>query len=90
MRAVFVGDNANSSATLWVTDGTDTGTVNFTTGASYSELVSANVNPDFTLLGHELPFIGTDASGDTNLWVTDGTTVDTSEITVSGVSSVIA
>ena len=57
---------------------------------SYSELVSSNVNPDFTLLGHELLFIGTDASGDTNLWVTDGTTVDTSEITVSGVSSVLS
>ena len=90
LRAVFVGENANGAATLWVTDGTDIGTVNFTTGAGYSELVSANVNPDFTLLGHELLFIGADASGDTNLWVTDGTTVDTSEITVSGVSSVLS
>ena len=90
LRAVFVGENANGAATLWVTDGTDIGTVNFATGAGYSELVSANVNPDFTLLGHELLFIGADASGDTNLWVTDGTTVDTSEITVSGVSSVLS
>jgi ELWxxDGT repeat protein len=90
LRAVFVGENASGAATLWVTDGTDTGTVNFTTDATYSELVSANVNPDFTLLGHELLFKGTDASGRTNLWVTDGTTVDTSEITVSSVSSVLS
>src|SRR5439155_1153667 len=40
--------------------------------------------PDFTVLGAKALFEGDDASGYINLWVTDGTSAGTSELTVTG------
>jgi hypothetical protein len=83
-RAVFLGNNANGSANLWVSGGTTENTSDFTTAGTYSELVSSTVNPDFTVFGNDLFFKGTDASYHYNLWVTDGTTAGTSELLVNG------
>jgi ELWxxDGT repeat protein len=68
---------------LWVTDGTAEGTHEITgiSGAS-----SDGLNPrELTVLGDEVLFEGTNASGTSGLWITDGTAQGTHEITgISG------
>ena len=58
-----------------------------------SEILSTNapgggLNPtDLTVFGSKVLFAGEDNSANDNLWVTDGTSAGTSELTVSGVHS---
>src|SRR5208283_1481907 len=71
---------------LWVTDGTSAGTRELTAAGAYSDGLFVNVGyPDFTILGTRALFAGRDASS-LNLWVTDGTSAGTSELTVPGPS----
>jgi hypothetical protein len=83
-EAVFNGLDVGLFQGLWVTNGRAAGT---------SELVGidgASKNPrNFTVFGGQSPFSqevlfnGTDASGHDGLWVTNGTSAGTSEITGS-------
>jgi hypothetical protein len=83
-EALFNGLDAGLFQGLWVTNGTAAGT---------SELVGidgASKNPrNFPVVGGQSPFSqevlfnGTDASGHDGLWVTNGTSAGTSEITGS-------
>ena len=90
-RALFVGYDASAHPNLWVTDGTSAGTSELTVaGASSSGLFSnlyVDQEPEFTVFGAKAVFLGTDASGHRNLWVTDGTSAGTSELTVAGADS---
>ena len=45
------------------------------------------MNPGFTILGSRVLFAGEDASGNANLWVSDGTAAGTSELVVAGAYS---
>jgi len=64
---------------LWKTDGTAAGTVEITLGLNADE---GGINPRFlTLLGEQVFFEGTNASGKFGLWVTDGSAEGTHEIT---------
>ena len=82
-RAVFSGYDASDHINLWVTDGTAAGTSELTpAGAYYYGLLDLGVSPDFTALGGRLLFLGVDSSGHDSLWVTDGTSAGTSELSV--------
>jgi ELWxxDGT repeat protein len=87
-KALFDGSAANGFLSglpsLWVTDGASAGTIALTvTGANSGGLFSS-VNPNFVIVGSKALFEGEDASGHVNLWVTDGTSAGTSELTVAG------
>src|SRR5262249_55676845 len=88
LRAVFKGDDASGRIGLWVTDGTSGGTSEPTVPGAYSGGLffngSVDFDPDFTVIGARALFAGTDASGDVNAWVTDGTSAGTSELTIAG------
>jgi hypothetical protein len=87
---LFVGVDTSGRRGLWVTDGTSAGTSELTAGASSGGLFSNLPNdqqPEFTVIGAKAVFLGTDASGNPNLWVTDGTSAGTSELTVAGADS---
>jgi hypothetical protein len=84
-RAVFSGLDASDHINLWVTDGTAAGTNELTpAGAYYYGLldIGGGVSPDFTALGGRILFEGVDTSGQSNLWVTDGTSAGTTELLV--------
>jgi ELWxxDGT repeat protein len=83
-KVLFQGYDASGKDGLWVTDGTSAGTSELTvTGASSNGLLFSN-NPEFTVLGGQALFEGWDASGNVNVWVTDGTLAGTHELTVAG------
>ena len=89
-RAVFSGFGASGTPNLWVTDGAAAGTSELTPAGAYEfGLLDLNPgdSPDFTALGGRILFEGVDASGHRNLWVTDGTSAGTSELTVAGADS---
>jgi ELWxxDGT repeat protein len=88
--ALFAGYDASgvASASLWVTDGTAAGTSELKVSGSYANGLFANVAaPDITVIGGTALFAGEDASGNINLWVTDGTSAGTSELMAAGASS---
>ena len=86
--ALFEGYDANGVDSLWVTDGTAAGTSELSVSGSYANGLFANVfAPDITVIGGTALFAGKDASGKINLWVTDGTSAGTSELTAAGASS---
>jgi ELWxxDGT repeat protein len=86
LRAVFEGKDASGNENLWVTDGTSAGTSELTPAGAYSSGVFYNEprSADLTAFGGRALFKGVDASLLYNLWVTDGTSVGTSELTVAG------
>ena len=87
-RVLFQGEDASADISLWVTDGTGTGTSELTVAGANSDGLfhhgSVYVAPDITVLGSKALFAGFDSNGHINLWVTDGTSGGTSELTVSG------
>ena len=87
--ALFQGYDAKGVDGLWVTDGTAAGTRELSVSGSYAKGLFANVSaaPDITVIGGTALFAGKDASGNINLWVTDGTSAGTSELTAAGASS---
>jgi ELWxxDGT repeat protein len=89
-KVLFQGRDASGNNNLWITDGTSADTSELLVAGGYSRgLLNDNgnvVNPDFTILGSKALFVGVDASGDPDLWVTDGTSAGTSELAVAGAS----
>jgi ELWxxDGT repeat protein len=85
-RVLFSGLDPFGHIGLWVTDGTAAGT------QELAGITNANTNglfvdsfPAFTVLNNEVLFSGVDAAGHHGLWVTNGTTVGTHELTgISG------
>jgi ELWxxDGT repeat protein len=86
-KALFEGEDASGHVNLWVTDGTSAGTSELTVTGANPNGIFSSTNPDFTLLGSKVLFAGEDAAGNANLWVTDGTSAGTSELTVAGAYS---
>jgi ELWxxDGT repeat protein len=87
-KALFVGDDASGKISLWTTDGTAAGTRELAAAGGLANGLFSNVAaPDFTVLGGKVLFAGQDATGDPNLWVTDGTSAGTGELTVAGANS---
>ena len=83
-RAVFSGYDASGYINLWVTDGTAAGTSELSpAGAYHYGLLETDGGPDFTDLDGRILFEGVDASGGYKLWVTDGTSAGTSELSVA-------
>src|SRR5580704_17073298 len=87
-KAVFVGEDASGDISLWTTDATGAGTSELTVAGSDAKGLFFNVTaPDFTVLGNKVLFAGQDATGKSNLWVTDGTAGGTSEVAVAGANA---
>jgi ELWxxDGT repeat protein len=90
-KVLFEGQDAGARFNLWVTDGTSAGTGELAVaGASSNGLFAPLSTPvsaqQFKVLGGQALFAGRDASGHNNLWVTDGTSAGTRELTVTGAS----
>ncbi len=79
-RLLFNAGDADGRFGLWITDGTGTGTKEIQVAGAYES--GQGLNPhDMTAFGdNEILFVGTDAAGDTGVWVTDGTSAGTVEI----------
>jgi len=81
-KALFDG-----AGNLWVTDGTAARTSQANVAGVFSAGLFFGFTPDFTVLGTKVVFTGDDASGFRNLWVTDGTSIGTSELRVIGANA---
>jgi len=79
----FSGDDSSGDPTLWETNGTAAGTIEIggVANAGVSGADSKGLNPcNFTALGNEVVFTGSDASGAQILWITNGSATGTVEI----------
>src|SRR5262249_25940915 len=82
------------SRNLWVTDGTAAGTSEIIVAGAGPDglfvdsiapfLSNGPFSPGFVVLGSEVLFEGQGAEGGLSLWVTDGTSAGTSELSVVG------
>ena len=88
-HALFEGSNTSGNLGLWVTDGTASDTHELTgISGAYPSIFNNLGSPDFTVFSGEVFFQGTNAAAYRSLWVTDGTSGGTHEITgISGASS---
>jgi hypothetical protein len=92
---LFMGIDATDHYNLWVTDGTAVGTSQLAVAGAYSGglliddvlTVGSNYDTDFFSFGAKAVFKGVNGSGQSGLWVTDGTAAGTSELTVAGAYS---
>jgi hypothetical protein len=84
-EVLFNGVDTAGNHDLWVTNGTTAGTSEITVSGAYTGN-SGGLNPkDLTIFNGEVVFDGRDTTGEFNLWVTNGTTAGTSEVTgISG------
>jgi ELWxxDGT repeat protein len=91
-EVIFDGIDAADNNGVWVTDGTAQGTHELNingeflgTGGMFGGAgnLGVEVNPDFTVFNNEVLFVGTDSNAKTGLWVTDGTTSGTHEVTTA-------
>lgn len=92
-KLIFVAENDNFGAELWVSDGTSNSASllkDINSGPSsgiafvYSEFTKSRRFSEHTaILNNELYFIAQDGIGNGNLWKTDGTTQGTQKITNS-------
>jgi hypothetical protein len=86
-RIVFAGRNASGNTNLGVATRTSAGTSELTVaganagGLFNSSSFQSGFSPGFTLLGNLALFEGDEATGAASLWVTDGTSAGTSELT---------
>jgi autotransporter passenger strand-loop-strand repeat protein len=86
---VFRGKDANGRLQLWSTDGTPSGTSEISVagaaggGLAPSDIIAIVEN---VIAKHPAVFAGNDNHGKVNLWVTDGTSKGTSELSVAGAS----
>jgi hypothetical protein len=95
-RVIFVGVDRSIHRNLYSTNGTAVGTSKLQAAGSspyglFGDAYST-FYPDFTAVGKKAVFAGDDAKGfggspQANLWVTDGTSEGTGELTVAGASS---
>ena len=86
-KVLFEGYDATNRLNLWITNGTAAGTSEVTAAGAYSGgrfNATAPISANFTVFGGKVVFEGTDAAHNRNLWVTDGTSAGTSELTVAG------
>jgi ELWxxDGT repeat protein len=87
----FRGLDAGSSYNLWETNGTPAGTVEVggIHNSGVSGVNSLGLFPTYiTVLHGEVIFAGFDAAGNNSLWLSNGTTAGTSELTgISGAST---
>jgi ELWxxDGT repeat protein len=91
-KVLFSGADANAASSfdrgLWVTDGTASGTseISVAGAATYNSFIRPyGFNPqDFTAVGSKVLFQAVDTADNTGLWVTDGTSAGTSELSVAG------
>jgi hypothetical protein len=81
---LFAGTDAGSHYNLWVTNDTAAGTSELSVAGASANGVFASTLPAMTVLGSEALFAGYDASGHHNLFVTDGTSGGSSELSVAG------
>ena len=90
-KVLFAGRDTKLHFDLWVTDGTAAGTsALIPAGADSAGLLSVGPGgPDFTVLGSKALFLGNGANAGSGLWVTDGTSAGTTELTVSGLIGAI-
>src|SRR5947207_2433544 len=79
-KALFMGYDTNARLNLWVTDGTVSGTSEVQVANASASGLLYNQAPDFTVLGNKVLFAGSDNNSHYTLWVTDGTTAGTSEL----------
>jgi ELWxxDGT repeat protein len=84
-EVMFVGRNAASLNSLWVTNGTASGTHELT-GIAGTYSGSGGFSPDYLVaIGNKVLFRGVNANGQLGLWITDGTAAGTHELTgISG------
>jgi ELWxxDGT repeat protein len=83
-KVLFVATDNSDHTTLWVTDGTGTGTSEL--AVPNSEAFSRGIG-GLTAFGSKVLFGAADQDFNTNLWVTDGTAAGTSELSVPGAAS---
>jgi ELWxxDGT repeat protein len=86
---LFSGLNTNDVRGLWVTDGTAAGTHELTDISGANQVGPGGLGPaEFTVLNGKALFNGVDTSQLLGLWVTDGTTAGTHELTgISGAAT---
>ena len=88
-HVLFSGDDASGRVGLWETDGTASGTHELT-GIAGAATGGQGIGPpglsptDLTLFNDQILFAGNDSQGQTGLWVTDGTSSGTHELTGIG------
>jgi ELWxxDGT repeat protein len=86
-EALFGGAGANGLYGLWETNGTAAGTDELADIAG-AATTGVGLDPsDLTVYNGEALFAGYNASGDPELWVTDGTPAGTHELAVAGSST---
>ena len=80
--ALFEGVDASDYKGLWITDGTSSGTHEITgiVGANSSDFFPS-YSPYFAVFNNEVLFAGANTVNDIGLWVTNGTSSGTHEIT---------
>ena len=89
-RIVFAGRDASGNANLGVTTRASAGSSELAVaGANGGGLFNSNkfqpgFTPGFTVFGNRALFEGDDARGAASLWVTDGTSAGSSELSVAG------
>src|SRR5947199_10147177 len=89
-RIVFAGRDVSGNANLGVTTRTSAGTSELAVaGANAGGLFNPNkfqsaFTPGFTVLGNRALLEGDDARGAASLWVTDGTSAGSRELSVAG------
>jgi ELWxxDGT repeat protein len=89
-EVLFQGADASGNSGLWVTNGTAGGTSELTgiSGAFSGGIFSSVFGPAFAVFNGEVLFEGTDASNKQGLWVTNGTSAGTHELTgIAGAST---
>ena len=92
-RVMFEGTDADSHPGVWITDGTNEGTLELQVSANdshhglYYPVYYFYIPNGFTSYKGKVLFFGDDVNGGTGLSVTDGTAAGTSELQVSGASS---